>query len=69
MSAYKDLDIMVQDVSMTTEGYELNKAMISDYLSGDLKVLPQYLEDVIQAWEQEHYENHLTENALIPWYN
>ena len=70
MNTYKDLDIMVQDVSMTTVGYESNKAMISEYLSGDLKVLPQSLEDVIHAWEQEFYENNeYEEHAVIPRYN
>ena len=64
MSAYKDLDIMVQEVSLTPEVYESNKEMVSDYLSGELKLLPQCLEDVIHAWEQEKYENYGTETVI-----
>ena len=58
MGMYKDLDIMIQEVSMTSEAYELNKKMISDYLSGDNNSLSQCLQNVIHAWEQEQYEDY-----------
>ena len=57
MGMYKDLDIMIQEVSITTKAYDLNKEMISDYLNGDNKLLPQNLQNVVHAWEQELYEN------------
>ena len=65
MGMYKDLDIMIQEVSMTPEGYDSNKEMISDYLNGDKKLLTQSLQNVIHAWEQEQYENYSTEIVKI----
>ena len=65
MGMYKDLDIMIQDASMTSEAYETNKKMISDFLSGDNKSLTQSLQNVIHAWEQEQYENYETEIVKI----
>ena len=65
MGMYKDLDIMIQEVSITTKAYDLNKEMISDYLNGDNKLLPQNLQNVVHAWEQEQYENYGTEILKI----
>ena len=65
MGMYKDLDIMIQDASMTSEAYETNKKMISDFLSGDNKSLTQNLQNVIHTWEQEQYENYGTEIVRI----
>ena len=65
MGMYKDLDIMIQEASMTSEIYESNKEMISDYLNGDKKLLTQSLQNVIHAWEQEQYENYSTEIVKI----
>ena len=61
MGMYKDLDIMIQEVSMTPQVYDLNKEMIVDYLSGDINSLPQSLQDVIYAWEKEQSEDYGTE--------
>lgn len=57
MGMYKDLDIMIQEVSITPESYDSNKEIISNYLNGDNKSLPQSLQNVVHAWEQELYEN------------
>ena len=65
MGMYKDLDIMIQEVSMTSEAYDSNKEMISDYLSGDNKSLSQSLQNVIHAWEQEQHENYGMETVRI----
>jgi len=58
MGAYNELDIMVQDVSMTPDEYESNKEIITDYLSGDTDIrdLPLRLQDVIHTWEYEQNE-------------
>jgi len=63
MGVYKDLDIMIQDVSMTPEVYDSNKEMVSGYLSGDIKSIPQYLQNVIRLWEQENYEDYGTDTV------
>ena len=65
MGMYKDLDIMIQEVSITPESYDSNKEMISNYLNGDNKSLPQSLQNVVHAWEQEQYENYGTEILKI----
>ena len=69
MGAYNELDIMVQDVSMTPKEYDSNKELVSDYLSGDsdIKSLPQRLQDVIHEWEREQNEYYgtSTEEQLV----
>ena len=60
MGAFKDLDIMIQEISLTPQEYDSNKEMISEYISGDvdIKSLPQRLQNVIHEWEREQYENY-----------
>ncbi len=55
MRSMNNLDLMVQEICMTPEEYEDNKAMVSIYLNGELSLdqLPQHLKDVIFQWEAE----------------
>lgn len=55
MNLYKELDIMIQQVS-TEEQYETNKSLINQHLNGevDLQQLPENLKQVIFDWEMAH---------------
>jgi hypothetical protein len=58
MSAMKKLDSMIQDISMSPNEYEANKAIIIKCLNGDLnqEELPENIKDVMFQWEASEME-------------
>ena len=55
------LDLMVQEMSITSIEYEENKEIISMYFNGDLRSerLPLEVRDVLLEWEIEGKESDL----------
>lgn len=55
MKSMSQLDLMVQEMSMTSIEYEEYKEFISMYFNGDLKLdrLPMEVRDVLLQWEIE----------------
>lgn len=71
MGIYKELDILIQEISLTPEEYESNKEIISDYLSGDvdIKSMPQRLQNLVHEWEREQCENYGTSTEELTFSN
>ena len=58
MSAMKNLDLMVQETSVTPEDYEENKTLICMHMNGEIlfEQLPQHLKDLLFQWETQEIE-------------
>ena len=61
MKSMSRLDLMVQEMSMTSIEYEEYKEFISMYFNGDLRLdrLPMEVRDVLLDWEIEGKESDL----------
>ena len=58
MSAMKNLDLIIQNISMGPDEYNDNKELISANLNGELSFneLPVHLQTAMLEWENEEME-------------
>ena len=58
MSAMKNLDFIIQNISMGPDEYQENVELISSHLNGERKFddLPTHLQNAMITWENEELE-------------
>ena len=58
MSAMKNLDFIIQNISMGPDEYDDNRELVSAHLNGELKFndLPSHLQNAMTQWENEEME-------------
>ncbi len=58
MSAMKNLDFIVQNISIGPDEYQENVELVSAHMNGDIKFndLPHNLQNAMLQWENEEME-------------
>lgn len=58
MSAMKNLDFIIQNISMGPDEYDDNRAIVSSHLNGEIQFndLPQHLQNAMIEWEHDEME-------------
>ena len=64
MSAMKNLDLIVKNISMDPDEYNENVELVNAHIQGELKLeeLPQHLQSAVVQWENEELELETKEN-------